>query len=270
MTAASCFAAGDPGLLFTTVSSKLHRALIVLRRLRQRVEHREPDPVEVGALAREELRDRVLLAPDLVRVHRAVALQVRRARSRAAARRSAPSRFRRTSAPSGVRAPAGGGATTGGGRGLGCGAPAHGSMRRGLDHGRGRRRRRGRRGDDDGRDALDRRGWRRRRRRATRERRDGRRERESGARAHCAARVLSQRSRRPPATSRARARRRGGRPRRHRSPPAAARAGSGRRARRSARSRTSMRPPCASAYSRAIASPSPEPLTRPSTGAAPW
>ena len=33
---------------------------------------------------------------------------------------------------------------------------------------------------------------------------------------------------------------------------------------------TSMRPPCANAYSRAIASPRPEPLTRPSTGALPW
>jgi hypothetical protein len=63
-------------LLFDDAVQELHRALIVLRRLRKRVQDRKPDAVEVRALARQQLGDGVLLAPELFRRHCPVPLQV--------------------------------------------------------------------------------------------------------------------------------------------------------------------------------------------------
>ena len=52
-TAASCFIAGPAADALHDIVEELHGALVVLRRLEQRVQHGEPDAVEIGALLRE-------------------------------------------------------------------------------------------------------------------------------------------------------------------------------------------------------------------------
>ena len=68
--------AGDAGIALHDVSSSCSARWSSCGGLRKRVQHREADPVEVGALARERLRGGVQLAPDVVGIQRAVALQV--------------------------------------------------------------------------------------------------------------------------------------------------------------------------------------------------